>query len=73
MRSLGYKEITSYLTGELSLEQAVELLKRNTRRFAKRQLTWFRRDERIKWLDIDEFGNLEAVAKEITKSLEGVF
>lgn len=73
MRSLGYKEIAAYLTGETTLEQAVELLKRNTRRFAKRQLTWFRRDDRIKWFDIEQFGGLEAIAKEITKSLEGVF
>ncbi|MDD4237110.1 MAG: tRNA (adenosine(37)-N6)-dimethylallyltransferase MiaA [Desulfotomaculaceae bacterium] len=73
MRSLGYKEIAAYLTGEISMEQAVELLKRNTRRFAKRQLTWFRRDDRIRWLDIDDFGSQEAIAKEITKSLEGVF
>lgn len=73
MRSLGYKEIAAYLTGEFSLEQAVELLKRNTRRFAKRQLTWFRRDDRIRWLNIDQFGSLQAVAKEISKSLEGVF
>lgn len=73
MRSLGYKEIAAYLTGEISLEEAVELLKRNTRRFAKRQLTWFRRDERIKWLDIEKFGSSEAIAQEITKNLEGVF
>jgi len=73
MGSLGYKEITAYLTGEISLQQAVELIKRNTRRFAKRQMTWFRRDDRIRWIDIDKFGSLELVAKEITKSLEGVF
>lgn len=73
MRSLGYKEIAAYLSGEISFEKAVELLKRNTRRFAKRQLTWFRRDTRIKWLDIDKFDSFEAIAQEITKSLEGVF
>ncbi|HBC94912.1 MAG TPA: tRNA (adenosine(37)-N6)-dimethylallyltransferase MiaA, partial [Pelotomaculum sp.] len=73
MRSLGYKEIAACLTGEISLEEAVALLKRNTRRFAKRQLTWFRRDGRIRWLDVDKFGSLKALAKEITKSLEGVF
>jgi len=72
MRSLGYKEIINYLSGELTLEQAVEILKRNTRRFAKRQLTWFRRDQRIKWLDLDKLDTLNRVAQEITKSLEGV-
>jgi tRNA dimethylallyltransferase len=73
MRSLGYKEIAAYLNGEITLEEAVELLKRNTRRFAKRQLTWFRRDDRIRWLDIEKYGSIELVAKEITKILEGVF
>lgn len=73
MRGLGYKEIVSHLIGELSLEQAVELLKRNTRRFAKRQLTWFRRDERIKWLDLDDYEGYEPVAQEITRYIEGVF
>ena len=72
MRSLGYKEIIYYLSGELTLEQAVETLKRNTRRFAKRQLTWFRRDQRIRWLDLDKLDCLDIVAQEITKSLEGV-
>lgn len=73
MRSLGYREIASYLYGEITLEEAIELIKRNTRRFAKRQLSWFRRDERIRWLDLDDFSNEEAVAREITSSLEGVF
>jgi len=47
--ALGYKEILGYLQGEYSLEEAKELLKRNTRRFAKRQMTWFRADNRIQW------------------------
>lgn len=50
MQGLGYKEIQTYLTGSVSWEETVALIKRNTRRFAKRQLTWFRRDRRIKWL-----------------------
>lgn len=73
MRGLGYKEIAAYLTGILSREQAVDILKRNTRRFAKRQLTWFRRDDRIQWFDIDKYGGHEAVAREITRKIEGVF
>jgi len=73
MRSLGYREIASYLYGEITLEEAIALIKRNTRRFAKRQLSWFRRDKRIKWLDLDSFDNEEAVVQEITNSLEGVF
>ena len=48
--ALGYKEILGYLKGEYTLEDAKDLLKKNTRRFAKRQMTWFRADKRIHWL-----------------------
>jgi len=73
MQGLGYKEIISYLTGEVTLPEAVELLKKNTRRFAKRQLTWFRSDGRIKWLVVDPPGGLQAAAQEIAGYIEGVF
>ena len=53
MQGLGYKEIAQYVRGEIGFEEAVELLKKNTRRFAKRQYTWFRSDERISWVDVD--------------------
>ena len=56
MQGLGYKEILSYLNGECSLEQAVYLIKRDTRHFAKRQLTWFRREESVIWIDKEAFG-----------------
>lgn len=56
MQGLGYKEILSYLNGECSLEDAVYILKRDTRHFAKRQLTWFRRERNITWIDKKEFG-----------------
>ena len=59
MQGIGYKEIVRYLTGEVSLEEAVEDIKRESRRYAKRQLTWFRRDERIKWADISIFNTNE--------------
>ncbi|MEW6726954.1 tRNA (adenosine(37)-N6)-dimethylallyltransferase MiaA [Desulforudis sp. 1088] len=65
MKGLGYKEIAAYLAGETGLDEAVETLKRNTRRFAKRQLTWFRRDERIIWLDVVAAGGPAGAAKEI--------
>lgn len=61
MQAIGYKEIISYLDGELKLEEAIEVLKRNTRRFAKRQLTWFRRDDRIKWIDVKDFNNIDEI------------
>jgi tRNA dimethylallyltransferase len=51
---LGYKEVKGFLEGQYSLEEAKRLLKRNTRRFAKRQLCWFRRDKRIIWIKINE-------------------
>lgn len=53
-KAIGYKEIIAYLNHDLSYEAAIDLLKKNTRHFAKRQLTWFRRDPNIKWLMVDE-------------------
>ena len=55
MQGLGYKEILSWLDGEISYEEAVYLLKRDTRHFAKRQLTWFRRESDVIWVDKDKF------------------
>lgn len=55
MQGLGYKEILQYLDHEISLEEAVELIKRDTRHFAKRQLTWFRREENVSWIDKKEY------------------
>lgn len=55
MQGLGYKEILSYLEGEISLEEAVSILKRDTRHFAKRQLTWFRRERDVIWVDKNQF------------------
>lgn len=52
LNTVGYKEIISFLEGDITLGRAVELIKRNTRRFAKRQLTWFRADGRISWLEL---------------------
>lgn len=63
--SVGYKEIISYLEGEYSLEEAIALIKQNTRRFAKRQMTWFRRDQRIQWFSVDCDSKLSAVAEQI--------
>lgn len=59
MQGLGYKETLRYLEGELTLEEAVTLIKRDTRHFAKRQLTWFRREKEVIWIekpDIDQNG-----------------
>jgi len=51
LNTVGYKELFAFLEGSVNLEQAVEDIKKNTRRFAKRQLTWFRKDENIHWFD----------------------
>lgn len=56
MQGLGYKEILAYLEGEYTYEYAVEILKRDTRHFAKRQLTWFRRESDVIWINKNEFG-----------------
>ena len=56
MQGLGYKELLAWLEGECTYEQAVEILKRDTRHFAKRQLTWFRREKEVVWVNKDEFG-----------------
>jgi len=52
MKCLGYKELFSFLDGLCDLDEAVQLKKQNTRRYAKRQLTWFRQDKRIEWIDL---------------------
>lgn len=56
MQGLGYKEILAYLCGEMSLEEAVYTLKRDTRHFAKRQITWFKREREVIWMNKEEYG-----------------
>lgn len=67
-QAIGHKELMPYFSGEATLTEALDRLKQQTRRYAKRQLTWFNRDERINWLYIDEYENSFALidaAKEI--------
>ena len=59
MQGIGYKEIIKYFDGEYTLEEAIEIIKRDSRRYAKRQLTWFRRYEDAKWFEIDKFDSAE--------------
>lgn len=70
MQGLGYKEIVAYLKGEQSLEEAIYILKRDTRHFAKRQLTWFKREENIEWLDMCQLGT-EKAAQYIAEKFRG--
>lgn len=59
MQGLGYKEILAYLDGELTLEEAVYIIKRETRHFAKRQLTWFKREREVFWVEKDAYNYQE--------------
>ncbi len=58
-QAIGYKELAPYFNGELSLEECVEKLKQETRHYAKRQLTWFRKNENINWVYPDDYDNAE--------------
>jgi len=69
LNTVGYKEIIQYLSGEFSVERAIELIKRNTRHYAKRQMTWFRKDKRISWFDIADLSELDNIADKIISSL----
>lgn len=71
MQGLGYKEIAAYLEGELSYEAAVTLLKRDTRHFAKRQLSWFRRMKDIHWIDLTDISCYEQHLLEICGHIAG--
>ncbi|MGE5561264.1 MAG: tRNA (adenosine(37)-N6)-dimethylallyltransferase MiaA [Chloroflexota bacterium] len=70
-QAIGYKELLPFINGDASLADCVAALKQATRRYAKRQLTWFRRDDRIIWVEVGESIELEAVVEEICKSVEG--
>ena len=56
MQGIGYRELSSFLSGERSLEEAVSEIKRNSRKYAKRQITWFRREKAAEWIEISKFG-----------------
>ncbi len=73
MQGLGYKEIAACLAGEMTLEEAVTLLKRDTRRFAKRQLSWFRHMKDIQWIDVNESQNFSENFAKIRAIIAGKF
>ncbi len=69
MQAIGYKEVIGYLEGKYTLEEAIEAIKQNTRRFAKRQLTWFRRDKRIEWLHVENKQTIVDLAEQINNKV----
>ena len=67
MKGIGYKEIIGFFDGLYSQEEAIDLIKKNSRHLAKRQLTWFRRYEDMKWFNLSEYESDDAAAGEIIK------
>lgn len=70
MRILGYRQLLSYLSGEISFKNAVNEIKKQTRNFAKRQLTWFRSDESITWLNVGESDSCDVLSEKIYKKVK---
>ncbi len=70
MQGIGYKEIIKYLDGEYTFDEAEEIIKRDSRRYAKRQLTWFRRYENAKWFDLDKYSDSKVLEQEIINHIE---
>ena len=69
MQGLGYKEILKALEGEMSLEEAVYVIKRDTRHFAKRQLSWFRREKDVRWICMDRYPDRKAAIDRMEKTI----
>ncbi|MCT8975468.1 tRNA (adenosine(37)-N6)-dimethylallyltransferase MiaA [Clostridium sp. CX1] len=65
MKGIGYKEILYYLDGQISLDEAIYLIKKGSRNYAKRQLTWFRKDDRVTWVDKDKFNSDDDIVDSI--------
>jgi len=72
LNTVGYAEVFACRSGEISYEEMIRLFKQNSRRYAKRQLTWFRRDERIQWIHVDKQRVAKEVAAEITRVFRSV-
>ena len=70
MQGIGYKEIIKYLGGEYSYDEAIEIIKRDSRRYAKRQLTWFRRYKDAMWFDLDEYKDEKILLNDVITYIE---
>ena len=73
MKAIGYKELVLYLDGQLSLEAASELIKKRTRHFAKRQMTWFKRMPYIRWYEKDDFVTEDELASAVIQDIENAW
>ncbi len=70
LNTVGYKEVFQFLEGEIGFEECADLVKRNSRRYAKRQFTWFRADKEISWLEVNEPEDFEQAADTIVRSYQ---
>jgi len=70
LQAIGYKELLPYFRSECTLEDAVESIRRESRRYAKRQLTWFRRDGNISWIMVDEYQNFDEVVQQALRIVD---
>ncbi|MDU3193450.1 MAG: tRNA (adenosine(37)-N6)-dimethylallyltransferase MiaA, partial [Finegoldia magna] len=70
IQAIGYREAFMYLNNEISFKNMVSLMKKNSRKYAKRQLTWFRQDERIHWMNLEDFNKFEDIEKNCLENLK---
>ncbi|MCR3955770.1 MAG: tRNA (adenosine(37)-N6)-dimethylallyltransferase MiaA [Gudongella sp.] len=69
MKAIGYKEIMEYLEGNESYPDTVEKIKKLSRNYAKRQLTWFRRDDRVNWIDVEDYDSMNAIVDHLERDI----
>ena len=72
MQGLGYKELLAYLDGEYTFEESIDILKRDTRHYAKRQITWFKREKEVTWINKDEFEDDAAILNYMVNHLKDI-
>jgi len=69
MGGIGYRQFSAVERGRIRLDEALRLMIRDTRRYAKRQMTWFARDAEVRWLDVDRAGGIDGAAESIIKQV----
>ena len=70
MQGIGYKEVVPYLNGQYDKETMISMIKQNSRRYAKRQMTWFRRYDDIHWFDYDQYASYDDMKAEIIRLIQ---